>query len=65
MSCDETKRLAADEASITKFSDAVSKLRKKIGVSARDMYQQLDRAANEARVKSDQARLALEEHIAA
>lgn len=49
MSCDETKRLAADEASITKFSDAVSKLRKKIGVSARDMYQQLDRAANEAR----------------
>lgn len=65
MSCDETKRLAADEASITKFSDAVSKLRKKIGVSARDVYQQLDRAANEARVKSDQPRLGLEEHIAA
>lgn len=50
MSCDETERLAADQASITKFSDAVSKLRKKIGVSARDVYQQLDRAANEARV---------------
>lgn len=66
MSCDEKKRLAAEyEASTTKFSEAVTELRKKIGVSARDLYEQLDRAANEARVKSEQARLALEQHIAA
>jgi hypothetical protein len=48
-----------------KFSEAVTELRKKMGTSAREEYQRLDRAANEARVKSEQARLALEQHIAA
>jgi hypothetical protein len=48
-----------------KFSEAVTELRKKMGTSAREEYQRLDRAANEARVKSEQGRLALEQHIAA
>jgi hypothetical protein len=65
MSCDEKNRLATQyEASTTKFAEAVTELRKKMGVSARNIYLQLDRAANEARVQSEQARLALERHIA-
>ena len=66
MNCEEKSRLAIEyEASIMKFSDAVTELRKKTGTSAKEEYQRLDRAANEARVKSEQARLALEQHIAA
>ena len=41
----------------------IPELRKKMGTSAREEYQRLDRAANEARVKSEQARLALEQPI--
>jgi hypothetical protein len=66
MNCEEKSRLAIEyEASTMKFSEAVTELRKKMGTSAREEYQRLDRAANEARVKSEQARLALEQHIAA
>jgi ATP-dependent helicase YprA (DUF1998 family) len=66
MNCEEKSRLATEyEASTMKFSEAVTELRKKMGTSAREEYQRLDRAANEARVKSEQARLALEHHIAA
>jgi len=66
MNCEEKSRLAIEyEASTMKFSEAVTELRKKMGTSAKDEYQRLDRAANEARVKSEQARLALEQHIAA
>lgn len=66
MSCEEKNRLATEyEVSTTKFSEAVSELRKKMGTSAKEEYQRLDRAANQARVKSEQARLALEGHIAA
>jgi hypothetical protein len=36
-----------------------------LGTSAKEDYERLDRAATEARVKSEQARLALEQHIAA
>ena len=66
MNCEEKSRLATEyESSTMKFSEAVTELRKKMGTSAKDEYQRLDRAANEARVKSEQARLALEQHIAA
>jgi len=66
MSCEEKRRLATEyEATTAKFSDAVTELRKKMGTSAKEEYQRLDRAANEARVKSEQARLALEQHISA
>lgn len=65
MNCEEKVRLATEyEISTAKFSEAVTELRKKMGTSAREEYQQLDRAANEARVRSEQARLTLEQHIA-
>jgi hypothetical protein len=64
--CKEKARLATEyEVFTTKFSDAVAELRRKMGVSAKEEYERLDRAANKARVKSEQARLALEQHIAA
>jgi len=66
MGCEEKGRLAFEyETSTTKFSEAVTELRKKMGISEKEEYERLDRAANEARVKSEQARLALEQHIAA
>ena len=66
MVCEEKARLAAEyEAATGKFAVAVAELRHKIGTSPKEEYERMDRAANEARVKSEQARLALEEHIAA
>jgi hypothetical protein len=53
------------DATTARFSEAVNELRRKIGTSPKEDYERLDRAANEARVKSEQARLALEQHIAA
>jgi hypothetical protein len=65
VNCEEKNRLATEyESSTAKFADAVTELRKKMGTSAKEDYDRLDRAANEARVKSEQARLALEQHIA-
>ena len=64
--CEEKNRLAMEyDAPTAKFSEAVNELRCKLGTSAKEDYERLDRAANEARVKSEQARLALEQHIAA
>jgi hypothetical protein len=66
MSCEEKSRLAIEyEISTAKFSEAVTELRKKMSTSPQEEYQRLDRASNEARVKSEQARLLLEQHIAA
>jgi hypothetical protein len=66
MSCEEKARLATIyETATGKFSEAVTELRHKIGVSAKKEYERLERAANEARLKSEQARLALEQHTAA
>lgn len=66
MSCEEKERVASEYDSITtKFSQAVAELRKRIGTSTKEEHQRLDRAANEARVISEHARLALEQHIAA
>lgn len=65
MNCEEKNRLATEyESSTAKFSEAVAELRKKMGTSGKEEYERLDRAANEARVKSEQARLALEQHVA-
>jgi hypothetical protein len=64
--CEEKARLAAEyESATARFSAAVTELNQRIGISPREEYERLDRAANEARVKSEQARLALEQHIAA
>ena len=66
MPCEEKARLARVYESATGiFSDAVTELQQKIGVSARQEYERLNRNANEARLKSEQARLTLEKHIAA
>jgi hypothetical protein len=66
VNCEEKVRLAAEYDSATaKFAAAVAELWRRMGTSQKDEYERLDRAANEARVKSEQARLALEQHIAA
>ena len=66
MSCEEKVRLAMEyETATSKFSEAVRELRLKMGTSPKDEYDRLERASNEARVRSEQARLALEQHTAA
>jgi ATP-dependent helicase YprA (DUF1998 family) len=64
--CEEKLRLATEyETATSAFLTAVKQLRQKMGTSPKEEYERLDRAANEARVKSEHARLALEQHIAA
>jgi hypothetical protein len=63
--CDEKGRLLKqyDDATVT-FSEAVKELRRKIGTSLKAEYERLERISTEARAKSVQTRLALEQHIA-
>ena len=65
MTCEEKGRLLRlyDDATLA-FSNAVQELRRKIGTSPKDEYERLERISSEARVKSEQARLALEQHVA-
>jgi hypothetical protein len=65
MSCEGKARLVKkyDDATLA-FSDAVQELRRKIGTSPKAEYERLERISSAARVKSEQARLALEQHIA-
>ena len=53
------------DAATSKFSEAVRELRRMMGTSPKEEYDRLFRASNEARMRSEQARLALEQHIAA
>jgi hypothetical protein len=63
--CEEKARLVRDYDSATlAFSNAVQELHQKVRTSLRDEYQRLERISHEARVKSEQPRLALEQHIA-
>jgi hypothetical protein len=63
--CDEKLPLDEDyQLATTRFSEAVKKLRQRMGTSPKAEYARLDRAANEERVKSERARLELEEHVA-
>jgi len=63
--CDVKVRLAAEyEAATALFSGAVTELQRRVGTSSKEEYDRLGRLANDARVKSEQARLALESHIA-
>jgi hypothetical protein len=58
--------LTADyEEATAKFAAAVTELQRKTGTSPKEEYERLNRAANESRVKSEHARLAVEAHIAA
>jgi len=65
VSCEEKTRLLKqyDDATST-FSEAVQELHRKIGTSPKEEYRRLERLSSDARVKSEQARLALEQHIA-
>jgi ATP-dependent helicase YprA (DUF1998 family) len=63
--CDEKFRLAKEyQLAITRFSEAVKKLHQRRGTSPKEEFARLDRTANEERVKSERARLELEEHVA-
>jgi hypothetical protein len=64
MPCEEKAQLATeyDEAT-SAFSEAVKELHRNIGTSPKEEYKRLERVSTEARVKSEQARLALEQHI--
>ena len=64
--CGEKVLLMSDyETATAKFSAAVGELRRKMGSVPTAEYERLDRAANEARVQSERARIAVERHIAA
>lgn len=66
MSCDEKARLAKEyKVATAKFSEAVAELQGTIGTSTKVEYERLQRVSDEGRVKSEQARLALEQHLAA
>ncbi len=66
MACEEKARLVSEyEAATTRFAGSVTELQRKMGTSPKSEYDRLQRAADEARVKSEQARLALEQHVAA
>ena len=62
----EAKRtlLQKYDAATAAFAAAVSLLNEKIGTSSREEYEELRRAVDAARVKSEQGRLALEAHVA-
>jgi|HubBroStandDraft_2_1064218.scaffolds.fasta_scaffold1014750_1 hypothetical protein len=65
MSCEVKVQLTTNyEMATALFSQAVSELRRNMGTSTKIEYYQLERSANDARVKSEQARLKLEQHIA-
>ena len=65
MTCEEKARLvrAYDNATLA-FSNAVQDLRRNIATSPKEEYERLERISTEARMKSEQTRLALEQHIA-
>ena len=66
LSCEEKTRLLMEyEAATSTFSEAVKELHRKIGTSPKEEYKRLERISSVARVKSEQARLAIEQHIAA
>jgi hypothetical protein len=64
MPCEEKSRPATKyEATTYAFSEAVTELHRKIGTSPKEEYKRLERISTEARVKSEQARLALERYV--
>ena len=64
MACEEKGRLlAAYELATKQFAASVTDLHQKTGVSKKAEYDQLQRVSAEARNKSEQARLALEQHV--
>jgi hypothetical protein len=65
MGWDEKQRLGVEyDIATARFAAAVNELQRKMGTSPKSEFERLSRAADEARVRSEQARLALEQHIA-
>ncbi|MBN9562507.1 MAG: hypothetical protein J0H14_17540 [Alphaproteobacteria bacterium] len=65
MACEKKERLLAAYQSAThEFAATVADLHAKIGTSSLVENQQLQRLTDEARLESEQARLALEQHVA-
>ncbi len=66
MSCQEKNRLLGEyKAATLSFSAAVIELRRRMGTSPKEEYKRLAQISTKARMKSEQARQALEQHIAA
>jgi Aminoacyl tRNA synthetase class II, N-terminal domain len=66
MSCEEKARLVQEyDVATLEFSGTVKELHQRMGTSPKEEYKRLAQISNEARVKSEQARQALEQHIAA
>jgi hypothetical protein len=65
MACEEMRRLVSEyETATKKFAEAVSDLQQRTGTSAKKEYDRLSRVSDEARIKSEQARLAVAQHVA-
>jgi hypothetical protein len=65
MACEEMRRLVSVyETATKKFAQAVSDLRQRTGTSAKKEYDRLSRVSDEARIESEQARLAVAKHSA-
>jgi hypothetical protein len=63
---DEKARLTKEyNIATAKFSEAVAELQRTIGTSTQLEYERLQRVSDEARVTSERARLALQQHLAA
>jgi hypothetical protein len=63
--CEERSRLLQAYNNATReFSDRVSALNARIGVTPKHEYDLLERAAEDARLRSEQARIAYERHVA-
>jgi hypothetical protein len=63
--CEERSRLLQAYNDATReFSDRVSALNARIGVTPKHEYDLLERASEDARLKSEQARIAYERHAA-
>jgi hypothetical protein len=65
VSCEEKARPAREyDAATFEFSEAVKELHRRMGTSTKEEYKRFERTSTETRVQSEQARLALEQHMA-
>lgn len=63
--CIEKERLMRSyQKAAAAYSDAVTLLQQKMGISPREEYDRMNRAADAARLNTEGARLALEQHRA-
>jgi len=66
MHCDEKERLTRVYQAFTeKFHLSVAELGNRMGYVSKGEYERLQRASEEGRIHCEQARMALEQHIAA